>query len=147
MTIDRPPEPRDVDRFYTRQRREILERIDASRGEDATSRAPRWRILLPAAAVLLLAVATLLLLPDAPVDRPSDVMLGDIGEPATDILAAFAPWTDENLELEADLMPGPGSVAWLMGDAELTVDEPAVPDFLEAFGEWQDSDNDNDGEA
>ncbi len=123
------PELKDVERFYTRQRREILERIAPSRSRLAGRRVS-W---LAAAAVLALTALGLMLLP--PPESPMDINMDYlISEPVSFPLSAFGTWSEEEMldDEDSDM----GSIEWLLDDSKSLEGTDAFPDFLEPFGVW-----------
>ncbi len=123
------PELKDVERFYTRQRREILERIAPSRSRLAGRRVS-W---LAAAAMLALAALGLMLLPplESPMESDRDYL---ISEPISLPLSAFGTWSEEEMldDDDSDM----GSIEWLLDDSTSLAGTDAFPDFLEPFGVW-----------
>ncbi len=123
------PELKDVERFYARQRREILERIAPSRSRLAGRRAS-W---LAVAAVLALTALGLMLLPplQPPMEWNTDYL---ISEPLSLPLSAFGTWSEEEVldDDDSDM----GSIEWLLDDSTSLAGTDAFPDFLEPFGAW-----------
>ncbi len=123
------PELKDVERFYTRQRREILERIAPSRSRLAGRRVS-W---LAAAAVLALTALGLMLLPplESPMESDRDYL---ISEPISLPLSAFGTWSEEEMldDEDSDM----GSIEWLLDDSTSLGGTDAFPDFLQPFAVW-----------
>jgi hypothetical protein len=128
------PELKDVERFYARQRREILERITSSRSRVAGRRVG-W---LAAAAVLALTALGLMFLPSpqSPSERSTNYLLS---EPLSLPLSAFGTWSEEEMldDEDADM----GSIEWLLDHSTSVMRTDAFPDFLEPFGVWTNVEN------
>ncbi len=123
------PELHDVERFYARQRREILERIAPSRSRLAGRRVS-W---LAAAAVLALTALGLILLP--PPGSQMEMNTGYlISEELILPLSAFGTWSEEQM-LDGD-DSDMGSIEWLLEGSTSLAGTDAFPDFLEPFGVW-----------
>ena len=123
------PELKDVERFYTRQRREILERIAPSRSRLAGRRVS-W---LAAAAMLALTALGLMLLPPprSQMEINTDYLTSEqIFLP----LSAFGTWSEEEMldDDDSDM----GSIEWLLDGTSSLAGTDAFPDFLEPFGVW-----------
>ena len=123
------PELKDVERFYARQRREILERVAPSRSRLAGRRVS-W---LAAAAMLALTALGLMLLPspESPMEWNTDYL---ISEQLPLPLSAFGTWSEEEMLDDDD--PDMGSLEWLLDDSTSPAGTDAFPDFLEPFGAW-----------
>ncbi len=123
------PELKDVERFYSRQRHEILERIAPSRSRLAGRRVS-W---LAAAAVLALTALGLMLLPppESQVEMNMDYL---ISEPLSLPLSAVGTWSEEEMLDDDD--PDMGSIEWLLDGSTSLAGTDAFPDFLEPFGVW-----------
>ena len=123
------PELKDVERFYARQRREILERITPTRSRLAGRRVS-W---LAAAAMLALTALGLMLLPppESQMERNTDYL---ISEQISLPLSAFGTWSEEEMldDDDSDM----GSIEWLLDDSTSPAGTDAFPDFLEPFGIW-----------
>jgi hypothetical protein len=122
------PEMQDVERFYARQRREILERVAPSR--HGAGRRLSW---MAAAAVLALTALGLVLLPPL---EPQMEMNKDylIAEDLILPLSAFGTWSEEEM-LDGD-DSDMGSIEWLLEGSTSLAGTDAFPDFLEPFGVW-----------
>ncbi len=123
------PELKDVERFYTRQRREILERIAPSRSRLAGRRVS-W---LAAAAVLALTALGLMLLPppESQMEMNTDYLISEL--PSLP-LSAFGTWSEEEMldDDDSDM----GTIEWLLDHSTSLAGTDAFPDFLEPFGVW-----------
>ena len=102
------PEMQDVERFYARQRREILERVAPSR--HGAGRRLSW---MAAAAVLALTALGLVLLPplEPQMEMNTDYL---IAEELILPLPAFGTWSEEQM-LDGD-DSDMGSIEWLLVD-------------------------------
>ena len=137
MTNDRPIGPDEVEAFFSRQRREILGRLDepavAGEGHDPSPARPgRWWPALAAAAALILAAAALLWTPAPPGPETPDALPDAFVVEVPPSLRAFGPWTEPNSPAEE--AERPEGLSWLLDD------EPTYPDFLEPFGLWAEMD-------
>lgn len=142
---DDPPFDRDtVERFYERQRREILARLDPAAGASVAASHGDRRLFLAgfaAAAVVLLGTA-LLLRPSpavAPIERAAGPVAPGFGELPFD---AYGSWPAAvEIETEAD---NAASVGWLFDLAEHdglgetnTESDASYTEFLAAYGAWE----------
>jgi len=125
----RSPELQDVERFYTRQRREILQRLAPARSQGTAHRVS-W---MAAAAMLALTALGLVLLPppESLTELPSGYFLS---ETSSLPLPAFGTWSEDEMLDDDD--PDMGSMHWLLEDSISLTGTDALPDFLEPFGNW-----------
>ena len=128
------PQIEDVDRFYARQSRQILERI--ARVRSARPAGVRTA-LLAAAAMLAFAALGLAVLPGSLPPQPTQA--GEL-EPIVSLpdslpLSTYSSWsTDEMLDRE-DLSEM-GGIDWLLDDEALLAGSNSLPGFLQPFGSW-----------
>jgi hypothetical protein len=144
MKDDPEFDPDTVDRFYDRQRREILARLEPAAG--ATAAGPRdgrgLRVAGLAAAAVVVLGAGLLLRPP-PAVAPLELAAGDAAAAAGELpFDAYGSWpAAAELGTEAQ---GAASVEWLFDLAEhdglsrtsLEVDSSGT-EFLAAYGTWE----------
>jgi hypothetical protein len=145
MRDDSPFDREAVDRFYDRQRREILSRLEPVA---AASRGGRGSRIAGLAAAAVLVLGAGLLLRPTPVPAP---IAGGADEPAALAdslpLDAYGAWpTATELAAEAQ---GAASVSWLFdlaesdGQASTRLETDASDtDFLAAYGSWEEADDD-----
>lgn len=118
--------PDAVDRFFARQRRDILARLELEGG--ATDGA-RWLVGLAAAAILVLGVGVGLLQP--PRATAESGWITDVGGAGASLpLQAFGVWEEPRGE-EAAVAPLQGS--WVLADG---LADAALPSFLAPYGAW-----------
>jgi hypothetical protein len=134
MTEERIPNLEDVERFYARQRQQILGRIARSQP------VPRRRAGLPAAALaaaatLAIAALGLALFPlSSPV--PDTAGLTELVSRSESLpLSAFGAWDDEEMLDRAD-RADMGSLDWLLEGESSIAGTDSPPGFLEPFGSW-----------
>jgi len=142
-----------VDRFYERQRREILARLEAAAGAGVARHPARGSSLLPglATAAVVVLGAALLLRPTpvtAPVDSADATLRGAPGNDALP-LDAYGSWP-QTLEADADAHNA-ASVGWLFDLAEhdglapgSLGEDASDTEFLAAYGTWEESEEASD---
>lgn len=146
MKDDSPFDRDTVDRFYERQRHEILARLDPAAGA-AVAASHGGRSLaaagLAAAAVVILGAALLLRPSPAPV--PLESAARDTVSAAGDLpFDAYGSWpAAAEIEEEAQ---GAATVAWLFDLAEhdglvptSMEDDTSYTEFLAAYGTWEEA--------
>ena len=145
MRDESPFDRETVDRFYDRQRREILSRLEPAAAASRGGRGSRFAGLA-AAAVLALGVG--LVLRPAPAPAPIEGQAGErAGTPGGLPFDAYGSWpAATEFEVEAQ---GAATVPWLFdlaehdGQAQTMRDVDAGDtDFLAAYGTWEVVDED-----
>jgi hypothetical protein len=144
MEDDSPFDRDAVDRFYDRQRREILSRLEPA----AAARAGHGVRLAGLAAAAVLALGAGVMLRPAPAPAPIESEAAERAAYADALpLAAYGSWPTAT-EL-AEETQGTASVAWLFdlaghdGQAQTRLEDDATDaSFLAAYGSWQEADDD-----
>ena len=146
MKDDSPFDRDTVDRFYERQRREILERLDPAAGVAVAAPHGGHRLApagLAAAAVVILGAA--LLLRPSPAPAPLEIAARDAVPAAGELpFDAYGSWPAAT-EIEEEAQ-GAATVAWLFDLAEhdglvptSMEDDSSYTEFLAAYGTWEEA--------
>ena len=139
MNDQRPIGPEEVDRFFSRQRRQIQARLEGEQIEASPSvPSRRWMrpALAAAATVVLLALAVFWTGDPVPTDLdPSvDIVETTRGQELPPTLVVYGPWPDE-VVTAADV-ESVGSLGWLLETGDDIGAFETYPEYLEAFGVW-----------
>jgi hypothetical protein len=137
-------DPDTVDRFYDRQRREILARVEPAAGATAAGlRDGRGLRLAGLAAAAVVVIGAGLLLRPPPAVAPPELAAGDTAADAGEFpFDAYGSWPPA-AEIETEEQ-GAASVGWLfdlaghdgLSRTSLEVDSSGT-DFLAAYGTWE----------
>lgn len=134
MSENKMPQREDIERFYARQSRQILERLPAH----VSARPSGIRtMLLAAAAILTFAALGIALLPLSILPQAT---LASEFEPIVALpdllpLPTYASWSTDEM-LDRDDHSEMGSIDWLLGHDTLLAGSATIPGFLQPFGSW-----------
>jgi hypothetical protein len=134
MTSNRIPQMEDVERFYARQSRQILQRLTVQ--VDARPSGLRT-LVLAAAAVLAFAAVGIAVQPFS--GLPQATLASEL-EPIVALpdslpLSTYASWSTDEM-LDRDDRSEMGSIDWLLNNETLLAGSDALPAFLQPFGSW-----------
>ena len=146
MQGNSPFEHDAVDRFYDRQHREILARLDPAAATTAHSgRGARGFLLTGLATAAVVVLGAALLLRPSPAPAPFEPVVGPAALATGGLpLDAYGSWPTA-FEVEAEA-PGAATVAWLFDLAEQDgfgpsslEEEASDTEFLAAYGTWEEA--------